>query len=376
MAAGLRAFDAFAKPMEGLRTQSAVGGAITLFASCVAALLFVSQVYLYLDVNVTHSLHLAESHPLSIVISNSENPDHVISHAAMHSPDFVMQVLEQDKYRIPFHVHLTFAHLNCHDLDFSHSGASFSNGKFAQLYGRHAFTKRLPTEYEQHLAESGGSDQSGNKQKLASDLPKSKEGCTLHGTIRIPKTGGDFTATVSQSAWSQAQFSMFGFPDVRGKQQHPMFNLTHYIHDIRFGEDDFSPHKPLQGLSASPSLIDRSNTLTGGLFLNSLVVKLVPTRLKKFARRAKHTYQTSVASHIVRPATLSSNEMSTGSILLPGLSLTYDLTPIAVHQTEQRQNIFVFFSSLVSIVGGVFVTVSLLSSCLVNSAAAVAKKRD
>jgi hypothetical protein len=36
----------------------------------------------------------------------------------------------------------------------------------------------------------------------------------------------------------------------------------------------------------------------------------------------------------------------------------------------------VFLSSLVSIVGGVFVTVGLVSGCLVDSAKAVAKKID
>ena len=49
--------------------------------------------------------------------------------------------------------------------------------------------------------------------------------------------------------------------------------------------------------------------------------------------------------------------------------------PAVLHDSG-RENLLVFISSLVSIVGGVFVTVGMLSSCLVNSAKVVAKKVD
>jgi Endoplasmic reticulum vesicle transporter len=61
---------------------------------------------------------------------------------------------------------------------------------------------------------------------------------------------------------------------------------------------------------------------------------------------------------------------------LPGLILAYDFTPLTVHHSEGRDNIFVFISSLLSIVGGVYVTVSMLTGCLVHSAQEIAKKMD
>jgi len=61
---------------------------------------------------------------------------------------------------------------------------------------------------------------------------------------------------------------------------------------------------------------------------------------------------------------------------LPGLVVTYDFTPLTVHHSEGRDNFLVFLSSLISIVGGVFVTVGMLTGCLVHSAQAVAKKID
>jgi hypothetical protein len=60
----------------------------------------------------------------------------------------------------------------------------------------------------------------------------------------------------------------------------------------------------------------------------------------------------------------------------PGLSLGYDVTPLAVHHNEGRDSILIFLSSLIGMVGGCFVTVGMLTGCLVHSAKAVAKKVD
>ena len=83
-------------------------------------------------------------------------------------------------------------------------------------------------------------------------------------------------------------------------------------------------------------------------------------------------YQSSVTHTFVKPETLAGS--NTG--MLPGLVMTYDFTPLAVRHEEYRESFLVFLSSLVSIVGGVFVTVGLVTGCLVHSAAAVAKKMD
>lgn len=109
-----------------------------------------------------------------------------------------------------------------------------------------------------------------------------------------------------------------------------------------------------------------------GVALANVAVKLVPTTYKRTFHSAQETYQASVSRHIVQPETLAAQR----STLLPGLLITYDFTPLAVSHIESRENWFVFLSSLVGIVGGVFVTVGLVSNCLVNSAQAIAKKMD
>ena len=109
-----------------------------------------------------------------------------------------------------------------------------------------------------------------------------------------------------------------------------------------------------------------------GVALANVAVKLVPTTYKRTFHSAQETYQASVSRHIVQPETLAAQR----STLLPGLLITYDFTPLAVSHIESRENWFVFLSSLVGIVGGVFTTVGLVSGFLVNSAQAIAKKMD
>ena len=109
----------------------------------------------------------------------------------------------------------------------------------------------------------------------------------------------------------------------------------------------------------------------GGLFLSHINVRLIPTRYQRLFT-SRDTFQLSVTQHVVQPETL----IPQGSPYVPGLSLQYDFSPLRVDYIETRDNIFGFISSLVSIVGGAFVTVGLVTGCLLHSAAAVAKKMD
>jgi hypothetical protein len=140
---------------------------------------------------------------------------------------------------------------------------------------------------------------------------------------------------------------------------------SHYIHYVTFGESFPLAKNPLKD---DMHFVENE---TGGIALANVNIKLVPTKYQGFFS-TRHQYQISVTEHMVQPETLASQ----GSRFLPGLAVTYDFTPLAVHHVEARDSPLVFLSSLVSIVGGVFVTVSLITGCLVHSAAEIAKKID
>ncbi len=65
-----------------------------------------------------------------------------------------------------------------------------------------------------------------------------------------------------------------------------------------------------------------------------------------------------INSNLWNLGTLASDFFVSVLAMMPGMAMSYDVTPLAVHHDEGRENILVFLSSLVSIVGGAFVTVS------------------
>jgi len=138
------------------------------------------------------------------------------------------------------------------------------------------------------------------------------------------------------------------------------------VHKIEFGRTfSKSQAKPLEN---RPHIVVND---FGGVAIEQIQVKLVPTVSQGLLFR-ENSYQTSVVDHTIQPSTL----VSMGVQMLPGLVLSYDFTPLTVHHSEGRDNFFVFLSSLISIVAGVFVTVGMVTGCLVHSASAVAKKID
>jgi hypothetical protein len=328
--ASLRRLDAFVKPREDLRTRSALGGFITVVAASAAAILFLSQIYLYFAGTTRNSLHLSESTSVPV-----PPLDH--AHAQMRG-------------KIPLNVHVTFPHVECQSLEITLDGVSMRGGQLDKVQGYRAIRTRAPLESE--LATALGA------RTLTNDP---KEACTIQGTLHIPQVGGIFSITISKQAWAEASaYAAFGM-HTGGK----LHNVSHYVHKITFGDPFPLSHNPLQ--DASYMVTNQA----GGVFLAHIDVRLIPTRYQRLFA-ARDTYQLSVTQHIVQPETL----MPQGAPHLPGMALLYDFTPLRVDYIETRDNIFVFISSLVSIVGGVFVTVGLVTGCLLHSAAAVAKKMD
>ena len=302
-------------------------------------------------------MHLAHSVP-SILFSSSGGGGNNNNNNAAGARKLLGQ------YHIPLKLHVTFPHLQCNSLDYAHDGNDSTSGKFEHYHSKpYTFTKRIPTNDE--YKKSVGSNTN-------SDMDKRREGCTVSGTIHIPRVGGTLSVSVSPDSWRRATSVMAFGVDMMGggKGEVDPFhgrlpNVTHYVHDVTFGVP-FPPGKnPLQG---AHHVMDNGS----GVALANVAVKLVPTTYKRTFHSARETYQASVSRHIVEPATLAAQR----SMLLPGLMITYDFTPLAVRHVEKRENVLVFLSSLVGIVGGVFVTVGLVSGCLVNSAQAVAKKMD
>ena len=344
---GLRRYDAFVKTRPDMRTKSAVGGIITIVAATSALLLFVGQLIVYIRGSPTHSLHLAASKSIPI--------------RPLDLSPLQAKILDRIG-TIPLQVRVTFPHIRCSRMDVIHDGLSLSSNELSKHHPGHSISLRQPTVSELATISSKGT----GREHFAPS-----KGCTADGEMRIPLVAGSLVVSLNSLAWTEVT-SMLALRRIEGneasfKASMSQFNVTHYIHYIRFGDSfPLSNDKPLEG---------RYNFIEnkfGGVALEQIEVKLVPTQLHRGILKSKSMYQLSVTDHQVQPATLVAH----GVPQLPGLLVSYDFSPIAVRHHGGRDNILVFLSSLISIVGGVFVTVGMLTSCLVHSAKAVAKKVD
>jgi hypothetical protein len=365
---GYRSYDAFAKPMDGIRTRTSAGGIITLLATATASLLLLSQLFLYYQVDVTHSLDLAPSYPLNSVISSSIGFTRELLNAGRSHPGKkkkkAHQIMQESiasiaANRLDLTVHITFPHLNCKVLDYGHNGAKYSNGDFAKQ-SITVFTKRQASEFD--MATAMGQSTEGKSKKKPSG---SESSCTVRGKITIPRLGGDLSFFMSEEAFRKTgQMLQQGLSLSEADEHTGGHDVSHYIHEITFGE-----HFPLSTNPLKDQLVKMEDAT--GIGLHQMTVRLVPTKYKQIMRKAVDHYQISASAYVLKPERLMGNPMR-----LPGLNIHYDFNPVAVHHVESRENFFVFLSSLVGIVGGVFVTVGLVSGAVVNSAQSIIKKQD
>jgi hypothetical protein len=327
--ANLRRLDAFAKPRQETRSKSAIGGIITLIAASTAAALFVAQLAMYIGGNPQHSLHLSTSETIPMLPLNMK-----------HSSQMTFG-------KIPLRIHVTFPFLQCSQLEVKHDGASLSTGDLEKIHGKHFLTLRSPTTSE--LAKVGEHDRT--------------KGCTIEGMMLVSRVGGQLSIVMNREAWRRATMAlMMGLQTTATHLA--AFNVSHYIEHVRFGNTFEHADNPLE---------HRAHIIQnhGGIGLEEIDVKLVPTQQSTWLG-IQNSYQLSINGHSVQPATMVESKISQ----YPGLAITYDFSPLAVHYTSGRENYLVFLSSLISIVGGVFVTVGLVTGCVVHSAQAVAKKID
>jgi len=95
----------------------------------------------------------------------------------------------------------------------------------------------MPTleEYKTAVGKTRGNNSELQKQR--------REGCTVSGTIHIPRVGGTLSVSVSPDAWRRATSVLAFGMDLTGgntEQVDPFHgrlpNVTHYVHDVTFNK--------------------------------------------------------------------------------------------------------------------------------------------
>lgn len=184
-----------------------------------------------------------------------------------------------------------------------------------------------------------------------------KEGCRLYGFIRVNKVPGNFH--ISSHAYHDSIHSVTGGDLSR-------LDLSHKVNHLSFGENtDLSTIRssfsegvlsPLDGFSKI-----KTTGVTGSLSYE-YYVKVVPT-----------TYTTLDNQELfVHQFTANTNEYASHG--LPALFFRYDLSPVTVKFSQEKETFFHFLVQVCAIIGGVFTVSGLVEGAIHASMASVLKK--
>mmetsp|Transcript_21593 Transcript_21593/g.39490 ORF Transcript_21593/g.39490 Transcript_21593/m.39490 type:complete len:334 (+) Transcript_21593:85-1086(+) len=201
---------------------------------------------------------------------------------------------------------------------------------------------------------SGGSkfDSDGIKRQL-----DRKEGCRLHGFIRVNKVPGNFH--ISSHAFHEHIHTVtggdFGRLDLSHKISHLSFGDNADLSNIRtsFSEGVLSP---LDGFSKMKTQ-GVAHSLSYEYY-----IKVVPT-----------TYTTlEWQEYFVHQFTANTNEYTSHG--LPAVFFRYDLSPVTVKFSQEKESLFHFLVQVCAIIGGVFTVSGLVEGAIHTSMASVLKK--
>lgn len=150
----MKRLDAFVKARPDLRSKSVAGGAITLVATSAACLLFLAQIITYIMGRTHHSLHMAQSSAAPLLPLNAHNP-------------------QARRHKILLDVRVTFPHVECGRVEFTHDGAKFTTGELKKHHREIMLSFRRPVRSE--LVKIFGNNK----------LSHPSDGCTVEGTMQV-----------------------------------------------------------------------------------------------------------------------------------------------------------------------------------------------
>uniref|UniRef100_A0A7S2UYF2 Endoplasmic reticulum vesicle transporter C-terminal domain-containing protein n=1 Tax=Fibrocapsa japonica TaxID=94617 RepID=A0A7S2UYF2_9STRA len=318
----MKSLDGFSKPMADIQEKTTAGAVVSIASLAIMALLLISEIWLYFKVDVVS--HMGVSH--------------------------LKEGMEQ-----PFdvHLHITFPHMRCEDLDLRVE--NLKGGDAADVMKMLSSSKTLDMRQSKP-----------NEVVLFKDEARFKmnETCTVEGSLKLPRVGGSIDIASRRKPVDIASLLSALFLNTAQLGNVP--NVSHVIHELWFGD------KILGGdqMAGSLPLKDACNAVDHGSGLFRYEVKIVPTTYEWLhTHRVKEHYQYSVVENFVK------DSAGISSLSTLGLEISYDFSPIMVEYVEQKQSIFQFLTNLCAIMGGVFTTSSLLVG-LIHKSSAVMKKLD
>jgi hypothetical protein len=181
------------------------------------------------------------------------------------------------------------------------------------------------------------------------------EGCNVYGYLEVNKVAGNFHFAPGKS-FQQAHMHVHDLMPFASQK----FNVSHVINKLSFGADYPGVVHPLDN-------VRRIQESEGGMY--QYFIKVVPTIYTDLSGHVISTNQFSVTEHF------REMEVASGRSL-PGVFFFYDLSPIKVKFTEQRQSFLHFVTNVCAIVGGVFTVSGIIDAFVYHGHKVIKKKME
>eukprot|EP01106_Pelomyxa_sp_JSP_P011589 TRINITY_DN3052_c0_g1_i3.p2 TRINITY_DN3052_c0_g1~~TRINITY_DN3052_c0_g1_i3.p2 ORF type:complete len:154 (-),score=35.07 TRINITY_DN3052_c0_g1_i3:114-575(-) len=140
------------------------------------------------------------------------------------------------------------------------------------------------------------------------------------------------------------------------------YNITHYIKKFSFGAPIFGAINPLDNVTQ----VDEHMSSCFKYY-----IKVVPTAYMSLRGASVESNQFSVTESVLLPNKTDERGSIAG---FPGIYFIYDIFPIKLVYVEKRTSVFVFFTSIFAVIGGLFTFSGLLDRFIHHSLNSMAKK--
>ncbi|XP_041976011.1 endoplasmic reticulum-Golgi intermediate compartment protein 3 isoform X2 [Aricia agestis] len=330
--------DAYAKTLEDFRIKTAVGGFITVIGAIIMGCLIMSEIFTYMQPNVSEELFVDTSrgHKLRI------NFDIIVPRISCDY--FVLDAMDSSGEQ-----HLQIEH-NIQKRRLSLDGVPIEEPKKTEILSSSTVKQNTSEErnkitcgscYGAALNESqccntcedvkeayrlrrwalpdlSTIEQCKNDESLEKSNLALKEGCQIFGYMEVNRVGGSFHLAPGKSYTS----NHVHVHDVQPFSS-SVFNTTHIIKHLSFGTDIKSGNTaPLDGVVGLAK---------EGAVMFQYYLKIVPTMYVNLDKTVLYTNQFSVTRHI---KAVSNINMESG---MPGAFFNYELSPLMIKYTEKER---------------------------------------
>ncbi|ORC84504.1 ERGIC and golgi family 3 [Trypanosoma theileri] len=205
-------------------------------------------------------------------------------------------------------------------------------------------------------------------------LVTGKEGCNVYAKFDVARVTGNIHFIPGR------MFNVMGhhLHDFKGETVRRL-NLSHIVHTLNFGERFPGQNNPLDGMSNIRGARNPNEAVNGRY---SYFVKVVPTQyqVNTFFGSSDivESNQYSVTQHFTARENSEENaeKAGTSQSLVPGIFISYDLSPIKVFVLETRpySSVVHLILQLCAVGGGVFTVAGLVDSFLFHGIRRVQRK--